>query len=342
VSIKPTTVVPVITSALSATATAGAPFSYTITATHAASFDAIGLPPGLSADRTTGIISGAPTASGTFTVTVSATNSFGATGSATVTIDVPAAPVTVTVESPNGGEKVFVNVPSTVRWSFSGQPSTFNVELSRNGGVTFVPIPECTALTATRSVSQMFCAWRPTTPASTNARVRVTAVTAGLPSVSDASDASFTIANAVPAVTVLAPNTAVTWTVGTAQTIRWSHNLGVNSFVHIDLSRNDGITWESLAASVQNSAAASGTFAWTVTGPATAAALVRVAWVDGPASDTRRGVFDHRAGGHGHGANSAVTWRSGTVQTIRFTHNRGSDSPSPSTSAATAAAPGRR
>jgi hypothetical protein len=64
-----------ITSSLTQTTTVGSPFSYQITAdNNPTSFDATDLPQGLTVDNTTGLISGTPTALGTFLVTISATN----------------------------------------------------------------------------------------------------------------------------------------------------------------------------------------------------------------------------------------------------------------------------
>jgi hypothetical protein len=78
---------PVITSATTANGTAGTAFSYQITATNSPnSYAATGLPAGLSVNAT-GLISGTPTAAGSSTVTLSATNS-GGTGSATLTLTV--------------------------------------------------------------------------------------------------------------------------------------------------------------------------------------------------------------------------------------------------------------
>jgi hypothetical protein len=58
--------------------TVGSPFSYQIAATNApTSYGATGLPGGLSVCTTTGLISGTPSATGTSTVTLSATNSAG-------------------------------------------------------------------------------------------------------------------------------------------------------------------------------------------------------------------------------------------------------------------------
>ena len=76
-----TPAVPVITSAGSANGTVGTAFSYQITGTNSpTSFNATGLPGGLSVSTSTGLISGTPTASGSSTVTISATNAGGTRG----------------------------------------------------------------------------------------------------------------------------------------------------------------------------------------------------------------------------------------------------------------------
>src|SRR5207248_332971 len=68
---------PAITSPLTSQGTVGDFYSYPITATQSpTSFNAVGLPVGLSVDTLSGVISGTPTGTpGTFTVTISATNS---------------------------------------------------------------------------------------------------------------------------------------------------------------------------------------------------------------------------------------------------------------------------
>ena len=74
----PTTTAPVITSALTASASVGKAFTYAITATNTpTSFSAVSLPAGLSLDTTTGIISGTPTGVKVATVTLYASNAAG-------------------------------------------------------------------------------------------------------------------------------------------------------------------------------------------------------------------------------------------------------------------------
>jgi plastocyanin len=88
---------PTVTSATSAAATAQVPFSFNVTASdNPTSFNATGLPAGLTIDTTTGVISGTPVETGTFAVQVSAANA-GGTGTGTLNLSVvPPTPPTIT------------------------------------------------------------------------------------------------------------------------------------------------------------------------------------------------------------------------------------------------------
>ena len=136
----------------------------------------------------------------------------------------------------------------------------------------------------------------------------------------------FSAAVLVPgAIDVTLPNTAVNWAIGSAQKIQWSHNLGAKSFVKVEISRDGGATFSVIAASTKNGSG-SGTFNWTVTGPATTQARIRVTSVSDPSiSDvsnvnatiaepfmtvTRPNLSSH-------------TWGIGTTQTIQWSSNLG-------------------
>jgi hypothetical protein len=88
ITVSSAIVVPVVSSAATATGTVGSAFSYTITASNTpTSYAATGLPAGITVNTTTGVVSGVPTTSGTFTANVSAINA-GGTGNKQVTITV--------------------------------------------------------------------------------------------------------------------------------------------------------------------------------------------------------------------------------------------------------------
>lgn len=120
---------PIITSANSANAIMGKSFNYAITASNSpASFGASGLPPGLSIDTSTGVISGTPAQTGNHTVTISATNVSG-TGTATLTLTVlPPEPVITSVATAGGtvGESLSYTITATndpASYSATGLPS---------------------------------------------------------------------------------------------------------------------------------------------------------------------------------------------------------------------------
>lgn len=115
----PPTPAPVISSAATATATVGKSFSYSIYGSNSpTSYAASGLPAGLSVDTGTGSVSGTPTASGVFTVPISATNA-GGTAGATLTLTVAAGPAAPTISS-------YATARGTVGASFSYYVSASN------------------------------------------------------------------------------------------------------------------------------------------------------------------------------------------------------------------------
>ncbi len=84
----PPATAPALTSPLNAAANAGSTFVYQITASNTPdSFSATGLPSGLILNSLTGLITGTPASSGTFTVTLGATNAVG-TGTANLQLAV--------------------------------------------------------------------------------------------------------------------------------------------------------------------------------------------------------------------------------------------------------------
>lgn len=119
---------PVITSAGTATGTGGQSFSYQITANNLpASFNATGLPPGVTVNTGSGLISGTPTASGVFNATISATNAAtlpaGPTGSQALTITIGLATPVVTSA---GVANATSGVPFTYQITASNLPASFN------------------------------------------------------------------------------------------------------------------------------------------------------------------------------------------------------------------------
>jgi hypothetical protein len=76
---------------------------------------------------------------------------------------------------------------------------------------------------------------------------------------------------APPTITVSSPKGGESWRVNDNKTIQWTYT-GVISTVRIDLSRDGGVTWQTLVSSTPNDKSQP----WTVTGPSTTQGRVRV------------------------------------------------------------------
>jgi hypothetical protein len=94
-------------------------------------------------------------------------------------------------------------------------------------------------------------------------------------------------------ITVVVPSIALKWRIGSPQEIQWTHTLGIDSTFRIKLDRNDDGEYEELiAAAAPASSGDTGSFTWTVTGPPSRTARVRVTWTGNAAvSDTSDVTF---------------------------------------------------
>jgi hypothetical protein len=94
-------------------------------------------------------------------------------------------------------------------------------------------------------------------------------------------------AGPAPQLRLTAPNGGETLTAGTTATLRWETPVGRAAEVRLELSTDDGATWQPLAERVANT----GAWAWQVPALDSARARVRVSTPDGAASDRSDAAF---------------------------------------------------
>jgi hypothetical protein len=89
------------------------------------------------------------------------------------------------------------------------------------------------------------------------------------------SNADFSIV--LPVVTVTSPNGSGAVRIGDNRQVTFNHNLGIGQAFAIEISRDGGETWSPITTFTSTSAA-SGSYGWRVSGPATSQARIRVRW----------------------------------------------------------------
>ena len=187
----------------------------------------------------------------------------------------------LTVTGPAAGALAYVGTPVTISWTHNlSESDPVAIELSRDGGVTFELLEAAAANTGS-------FVWTATGPDTAEARVRV-ASTGALA----ASHVGAAFQITTPTLAVTSPAAGASWAIGTARTISWSSNLAAGATVSVDLSRDGGVTWTSLA----SAAPASGSLDWTATGPATTTAHVRVTANGRARGRDEWGVHDRQSG----------------------------------------------
>ena len=224
----------------------------------------------------------------------------------------------ITVTAPNTAVKWAFGSTQQITWSQNlGASETVKIEGSKNNGVSWTTL-QASAPNATDTTGAY--SWVVTPTPSNNALIRVSWTQ--LASVTDTSDVPFTLA--AGSIVIGAPLTGAKWGVGSIQKIQWAHNLGTAETVDIDLSTDGGANFSSIATSVANESATTGSYLWTVTNAATTTAKIRVKW---HAQPTTAGVSGNFAIGVGTIAvaqpSASTNWGIGSTHAITWTSNVG-------------------
>ena len=190
-------------------------------------------------------------------------------------------PNTITVTSPNGGDSWPAGSSQNITWTTTGTITDVKIEYSTDSGSNYTTIITSTPNDGTY-------AWMvPNTPSAT-CLVKVSAASA--PSISDTSNAPFSI-TAVPTVTVTSPNGGETWQAGTEHDITWTSG-GVGN-LKIEYSVDGGSNYSMIAASTPDDTS----YSWLVPNTPSLSCLVRVSEEDGGSPDVSDATFTIIGGG---------------------------------------------
>ena len=147
-------------------------------------------------------------------------------------------PVAVSVSSPNGGEEWIVGTTQNITWTAS-RVSNVKLEYSANNASTWTTIIDSTDATVGSY------AW--TVPSENSSQCLVRTSDAGNATVSDVSNAVFTILPLT--VTLTSPNGGERWVAGKTYPVTWLQQNVAN--LNLEYSTNSGISWNIITASVR-------------------------------------------------------------------------------------------
>ncbi len=211
------------------------------------------------------------------------------------------------VLSPNGKEKILAGTSRKLEW-LSENVERVKIAYTTNNGFNWVSIAESTPSTG-------FYVWEPVPNVNSQlCKIRVADAKDSQPF--DMSDSVFTITNLISqTIEITTPNGGERWQAGTSQNLTWQSS-GIQK-VKIELTSNNGLTWNVVADNVSNT----GAYEWNVPNSLSTQCLIRISDAqDGDPTDQSNGLFRivpkpelkiiYPNGGE--------TWTAGVVDTIRW------------------------
>jgi Metallo-peptidase family M12B Reprolysin-like/Viral BACON domain len=201
------------------------------------------------------------------------------TSDATFSVVASGSSATLTLTSPNGGESLAVSSTSAINWTSTGSISNVKLQYSTNNGSSWTNIISSTADDGAYN-------WTVPNAVSSNCKIKI--IDAADASVSDSSDAVFSIVSANTAtISITSPNGGESIDAASTHTIKWT-STGTVGNVKIQYSANNGSTYNTIISSTAND----GKHNWTVPSVNSSKCLVKISEAsDGNPSDTSGSTF---------------------------------------------------
>ncbi|MGD2085496.1 MAG: GEVED domain-containing protein [Candidatus Aminicenantes bacterium] len=222
-----------------------------------------------------------------------------------------AAPLSITVTSPNGGESWQAETTQMIQWDYTGAIPNVTLEYSTDNGSTWNTI-------ASSIINNGSYNWNIPDTRGLNCLVKVSE-SGG--STTDTSDGVFTITSPYKYIKVYSPNGQETLYIGAVHTITWSCNF-TTSGLKIEYTSNYGTTWNTIISSTPND----GSYDWTVPDDPTIYCKVRITDIEETAtdiSDQYCTITDPPKVITVISPNGGEDWETGTNQNITWTGTGG-------------------
>ncbi|MFH1459976.1 MAG: hypothetical protein ABIG64_06340, partial [Candidatus Omnitrophota bacterium] len=215
----------------------------------------------------------------------------------------------LTINIPNGGEVWFVGESRNITWARNGSIPTVKLEYSTDSGVSYpnmiAPSVDATLLSYSWSV-----------PDALSATLRVKITDISNLTVSDTSNNDFTIKGSL---TLLSPNGAEEWIVGSAHNITWNRSGSIPN-IKLEYSTNGGSTYPNQISA--SSDASTGIYAWTTPDAIGTQLKVRISQTtDASVYDVSNNNFVIKGSLTLTAPNGAEAWGVGTTHDITWSRN---------------------